>query len=150
MELRSGHKTIITMVDMGASTTQQCLPPPRNPVKHRQRELQSFSGSPDVDVRDWLMQYDHVSNRNRWGDSHILSNVVFVLRETTLLWSDNHEKDINSWDGFTVAFSEAFGKPKSRKQQTKYKPPHRCEATTESIQATAKVFIVFEDGSLSK
>lgn len=57
---------------------------------------------------------------------------MFFLKDTAFQWFDNHEDDINSWDGFKTSFSEAFRKPESRKQQAKEKLSHRFQAATET------------------
>ncbi|CAN8023522.1 unnamed protein product [Ixodes persulcatus] len=79
-----------------------------------------------------MKSYDRASHHNRWDDSFKLANVVFFLKDTALQWFDNHEDEISSWDAFTAAFSEAFGKPERRKQQAKDKLVRRFQATTES------------------
>lgn len=101
-------------------------------VKNRQRDPHDFAGTPDADVHDWLKTYDRVSEHNRWDDTVKLANVVFYLKGTALQWFDNHEEEINSWDGFKAAFADVFGTPERRRQQARDKLSHRYQAPTES------------------
>ncbi|MDD9361450.1 MAG: hypothetical protein PV344_00765, partial [Anaplasma sp.] len=54
------------------------------------------------------------------------------MKDTALQWFDNHEEEINSWDGFQLAFAEVFGKPERRKQQAKDELARRYQLTAES------------------
>lgn len=131
MELRSGSSTHPN--ETGNATELRAPATPT--VKNRQRDPPIFSGAPEADVNDWLKSYDRASQHNRWDDSFKLANVVFFLKDTALQWFDNHEDEIDSWEGFQTAFAEVFGKPEIRKQQAKDKLARRYQSTTESSTA---------------
>lgn len=60
-----------------SATTTFVLEPPRDPGTF------SGSGDPDeVDVEDWLAEYERVSTRYRWGPTLMLANLLFYLRGT--------------------------------------------------------------------
>ncbi|KAM7312433.1 uncharacterized protein ISCGN_009338 [Ixodes scapularis] len=128
LELRSGRFTSATMPDENANTTDQ------RPlqIKNRQRDSSEFAGTPDSDVQDWLKNYDRVSQHNRWDDMIKLANVVFFLKDTALQRFDNHETEINSWDGFKAAFADVFDTPERRRQHAKDKLSKRYQAASES------------------
>lgn len=128
LELRSGRFTSATMPDENANTTDQR---PLH-IKNRQRDPPEFAGTPDSDVKDWLKNYDRVSQHNRWDDMIKLANVVFFLKGTALQWFDNHETEINSWDAFKAAFADVFDTPERRRQHAKDKLSKRYQAASES------------------
>lgn len=52
-------------------------------LPNNQREATAFSAHPGEDPEQWLLQYEKVSDVNRWDDEFRLANVIFYLDGTT-------------------------------------------------------------------
>lgn len=80
-----------------------------SPVTQPFREPRSFAGQAGEDVDDWLTHYERVSRYNRWDSVAKLANVVFFLTETALLWYENHEDTLTTWERFVEELKLCFG-----------------------------------------
>lgn len=109
---------------------------PTEPMIHlRQRDPQTFTGSPDTDVDDWLQNYERVSKHNRWDETIKLANVVFFLSDTALRWFENNEETLTSWDAFKEAATNTFGHADTRRQQAKERLSRRYQLSSETSTA---------------
>lgn len=110
-----------------SATTTFVLEPPRDPGTF------SGSGDPDeVDVEDWLAEYERVSTRYRWGPTLMLANLLFYLRGTAKSWYENHETELVSWAVCREKMLDLFGKPIGRKMAANKMLASRAQTSTES------------------
>ncbi|UYV67773.1 hypothetical protein LAZ67_5001955 [Cordylochernes scorpioides] len=75
----------------------------------RQRDPSTFSGDGNINLGQWLKEYERVSKYNRWDETMKLANVVFYLIGTAGRWFDNNEESLNSRRSFEDAFRGVFG-----------------------------------------
>lgn len=79
-------------------------------------EPRMFGGKPGEDVDEWLNHYERVSKHYCWDSAARLANVVFFLTETALMWFDNHEEALTTWDRFISDIKERFGDSVAKKK----------------------------------
>lgn len=82
-----------------------------------QREPRTFAGRAGEDVDEWLTHYQRVSRYNRWDTTVQLANVVFFLEGTALVWFENHEETLTSWDRFVEEIKTCFGDSLAKKKR---------------------------------
>lgn len=96
------------------------------------REPRSFAGQAGEDVDDWLTHYERVSRYNRWDSVAKLANVVFFLTQTALMWYENHEDSLTTWESFVEAIKECFGDLAAKKKQAEQTLAQRAQAAGET------------------
>lgn len=120
---------------------------PNHVVIHQRqhREARVFSGKSGEDVDDWLKHYERVSTYNRWDGTIRLANVVFFLSDTALLWFENHEESLTSWDTFVTELKQCFGDSATKKkraeqilQQRAQLPGETCTRYIEDVLKLCK------------
>lgn len=97
-----------------------------------QREPRTFSGKSDEDVEDWLKHYQRVSKYNRWDQAVQLANVVFFLAGTALLWFENHEDTLATWDTFVNELKKCFSDTVSKKKRAEQTLAQRAQTPGET------------------
>ncbi|XP_077491779.1 uncharacterized protein LOC144102362 [Amblyomma americanum] len=80
------------------------------------REPRTFAGRSDEDVDEWLTNYERVSRYNGWEATVTLANVVF-LEATALIWFDNHEDSLTTWERFIEEVKKCFGDGSAKKKR---------------------------------
>lgn len=50
-----------------------------------------------------------MSKYNGWDPATQLANVVFALTDTALVWYENHEETLTTWDIFFNKLKSCFG-----------------------------------------
>lgn len=92
---------------------------------------------------EWLTHYKRVSNYYRWDAATQLSNVVFFLTDTALVWFDNHEDILTTWDRFVSEITECFGDSVAKRKQAEHTLLQRAqvpgETCTTYIEAVLKL-----------
>lgn len=97
-----------------------------------QREPRTFSGKADEDVEEWLKHYQRVSKYNRWDQALQLANVVFFLAGTALLWFDNHEAALTTWELFVDEITKCFADSISKKKKAEQTLAQRAQIPGET------------------
>lgn len=97
-----------------------------------QREPRTFSGKADEDVEEWLKHYQRVSKYNRWDQVMQLDNVVFYLAGTALLWFENHEEALATWEQFVDEIKQCFGDSISKKKKAEQTLAQRAQIPGET------------------
>lgn len=97
-----------------------------------QREPRTFSGKADEDVEEWLKHYQRVSKYNRWDQVMQLANVVFYLAGTALLWFENHEEALATWEQFVEEIKQCFGDSISKKKKAEQTLAQRAQIPGET------------------
>ncbi|KAH8035243.1 hypothetical protein HPB51_004484 [Rhipicephalus microplus] len=85
------------------------------------RDVRPFAGRPDEDAEAWLIYYKRVSAANKWDAASQLLYVAFFLTDSALMWYENREETLTTWDRFVSEIKERFGDPttiKKRAEQT--------------------------------
>lgn len=118
-------------VAMPAGETQTQEPGQASFWPH-QREPRTFTGQADDDVEEWLTHYQRVSKYNRWDPVTQLSNVVFFLAGTALLWFENHEDSLTTWTRFVEEITKSFGDPLVKTKQAEQTLAHRAQVPGET------------------
>lgn len=96
------------------------------------KEPPSFAGTGGEDVDEWLKQYRRVSKHNGWDSTSQLSNVVFSLTNTALMWYDNHENTLTTWDTFVQELKRCFGDSAARKKRAEQTLSQRAQLSGET------------------
>lgn len=109
----------------------QRIPPPVSHWQHH-REPRTFTGRPDEDIDDWLKHYERVSRYNRWDALEKLANVVFFLEATALLWYENHEDSLITWDRFIDEIKACFGDGSAKKKRAEQTLLQRAQVPGET------------------
>lgn len=105
---------------------------PRPQPNYWAPEPRIFSGKPDEDVDDWLRHYERVSRYHNWSTSAKLMNVAFFLAGTALLWFDNHERILTTWETFVEEFRTCFGDSCSKKKRAEQTLSRRAQLPGET------------------
>ncbi|XP_075738635.1 uncharacterized protein LOC119166784 [Rhipicephalus microplus] len=104
----------------------------------------SLSGRVGEDVDEWLKHFNRVSKYNCWDASSRLSNVGLFLQGTALVWFENHEETITTWEAFETEIASCCGDPlmKKRAEQTLMQraqvPGETCTTYIEEILKSCK------------
>lgn len=96
------------------------------------RDARPFAGRPDEDVEAWLIHYKRVSAANKWDVASQLSNVVFFLTDTALVWYENHEEKLTTWDRFVSEIKERFGDSTTQKKRAEQTLMQRAQVPGET------------------
>lgn len=106
----------------------------------------TFGGKSGEDVDDWLTHYKRVSKYYQWDAATQLSNVVFFLTDTALVWYENHEDALTSWDRFVSEIRECFGDSIAKRKQAEQTllqraqiPGETCTTYIEAILKLCKI-----------
>ncbi|KAH8021631.1 hypothetical protein HPB51_016027 [Rhipicephalus microplus] len=104
-----------------------------------------FSSKTDEDVDAWLKHFDIVSRYYEWGAPAKLVNVVFFLAGTALLWFENLEHVLPTWDIFVKELKACFGDTSSTKKNAEQTLLRRTqlpgETCTTYIEQVLKLFV---------
>lgn len=107
------------------------------------REPRSFAGQAGEDVEEWLIHYERVSRYNRWDSVAKLANVVFFLTQTALLWFENHEDTLTTWERFVAELKECFGDTNTKRKLAEQTLAQRAQVVGETcttyIEAVLKL-----------
>uniref|UniRef100_L7LYG4 CCHC-type domain-containing protein n=1 Tax=Rhipicephalus pulchellus TaxID=72859 RepID=L7LYG4_RHIPC len=114
-----------------ASVTEQGSHRPRQPSCWAP-EPRIFSGKTDEDVDDWLKHYERVSRYHEWSTSAKLVNVAFFLAGTALLWFENHEHVLTTWQTFVEELKACFGDTSSKKKKAEQTLARRAQLPGET------------------
>lgn len=114
-----------------STATPPLAPPPPTYVLTHPKHPGTFCGTDQVDVDDWIADYERTSALNRYDPTLMLANVLFYLKGTAKVWYENHEEEIGSWDTFKEKLRDLFGKPIGRKAAAKKELSIRAQTSTE-------------------
>lgn len=106
-------------------------PGPANTVQQL-RDARPFGGKLGEDVEEWLVHYKRVSAYNKWDRAAQLSNVVFFLTDTALVWFDNNEETLTTWDRFVTEIKERFGDSATKKKRAEQTLLQRAQVPGET------------------
>lgn len=81
---------------------------PSSPLQYY-RVPPTFGGKAGEDADEWLVHYKRVSKSNGWDSTAQLTNVVFSLTDTALVWYENHEDALTTWEIFVEELKACFG-----------------------------------------
>ncbi|KAH8032553.1 hypothetical protein HPB51_026006 [Rhipicephalus microplus] len=95
-------------------------------------EPRIFSGKTDEDMDAWLKDFDRVSRYYEWGVPAKLVNVVFFLTGTALLWFENHEHVLPTWDIFVKELKACFCDTSSMKKKAEQTLSRRAQLPGET------------------
>lgn len=125
------------------STTQRSVPAA---PRYHYMEPRPFAGRAGEDVDAWLTQYKRVSRYNCWDATDQLGNVALFLTETALMWYENHEDSLTTWDRFTEELKKCFGDSDSKKKsaertlaQRAQTPGETCTTYIEEVLMLCKI-----------
>lgn len=96
------------------------------------REPRKFLGAPDEDVEDWLKHYERVSKYNHWDPASQLANVPFSLDKTALVWFENNEEKLTTWDNFVTEIKKSFGDSGAKKKKAEQTLAQRAQVPGET------------------
>lgn len=96
------------------------------------RDARPFAGKPGEDVDEWLIHYKRVSAYNKWNSTSQLSNVVFFLTDTALVWFDNNEETFTTWERFVSQIKERFGDSVTKKKRAELTLSQRAQVPGET------------------
>lgn len=96
-------------------------------------EPRTFGGKSGEDVDEWLTHYKRVSNYYHWDAATQLSNVVFFLTGTALVWFDNHEDALTTWDRFVSEITECFGDSVAKRKQAEQTLLQRAQSARRDV-----------------
>lgn len=99
---------------------------------HLYKEPPSFGGTGEEDVDEWLKQYKRVSKLNGWDSAAQLSHVVLSLTNTALLWYDNHEDTLTTWETFVEELKKCFGDSITKKKRAEHTLSQRAQLPGET------------------
>ena len=109
----------------------------------RQMEPRPFSGKPGEDVEEWLTHYKRVSKCNGWNPTAQLEHVVLFLTDTALVWFENHEESLTTWDRFAIEITDCFGDSTTKRKRAEQTLLQRAqvpgETCTTYIEAILKL-----------
>lgn len=120
---------------MAEETAPESAPAASTLVLTHPRDPGTFSGSggsDEVDVEDWVADYERVSTLNRWGPTLMLANLIFYLKGTAKVWFENHQAELGSWDICKEKMLDLFGKPVGRRLAAMKALASRAQTSTES------------------
>uniref|UniRef100_A0A6G5A7X7 Retrotransposon gag domain-containing protein n=1 Tax=Rhipicephalus microplus TaxID=6941 RepID=A0A6G5A7X7_RHIMP len=98
------------------------------------REPRTFTGKPGDDVDEWLSHYQRVSRSNGWNAASQLSHVGLFLDFTALVWFENHEDTLTTWDQFVEEIKKCFGDPATKKKRAEQTLSQRAQVTGETCR----------------
>lgn len=98
-----------------------------------QRDPPMFSGTDEMDVEDWLVEFERVSGPNKWDESGKLTHVSFYLTDVAKLWYFNHEADFTNWSAFKEKLTSFFGRPGVRKLRAEHRLRARAQKNGETF-----------------
>lgn len=96
------------------------------------KEPPCFAGTASEDVDEWLKQYKRVSKLNSWDSAAQLSHVVLSLTNTALLWYDNHEDTLTTWEIFEEELKKCFGDSITKKKRAEQTLSQRAQLQGET------------------
>lgn len=96
------------------------------------KEPPCFAGTASEDVDEWLKQYKRVSKLNGWDSAAQLSHVVLSLTNTALLWYDNHEDTLTTWEIFEEELKKCFGDSITKKKRAEQTLSQRAQLQGET------------------
>lgn len=106
-------------------------PAPGVPCQYYRVPL-TFGGKAGEDVDEWLTNYRRVSRSNGWNSTAQLSNVVFSLTDTALVWYENHEDTLTSWELFVEELRAYFGDSSAKKKRAEQTLSQRAQVPGET------------------
>lgn len=98
------------------------------------REPRTFTGKPGDDVEEWLSHYQRVSRANGWNAASQLSHVGLFLDGSALVWFENHEDTLTTWDQFMEEIKKCFGDPATKKKRAEQMLSQRAQACGETCR----------------
>lgn len=104
---------------------------PVGPLRHYM-EPRSFAGKVGEDVDEWLMHYARVSRYNRWDSVTQLEYVALFLSETALMWYENHEDSLTTWEHFVEEIKKCFGDTHAKQKRAERTLAQRAQAPGET------------------
>lgn len=102
------------------------------PASQQLRDARPFAGKPGEDVEEWLIHYKRVSAYNKWNSASQLANVVFFLTGTALVWFDNNEETLTTWERFVSQIKERFGDSVMKKKRAEQTLSQRAQVPGET------------------
>ncbi|XP_049520780.1 uncharacterized protein LOC125944395 [Dermacentor silvarum] len=99
------------------------------------REPRVFAGRAGEDVEEWLRHYQRVSKSNGWNTTDQLTNVIFALSDTALMWFENHEELLTTWERFVHDLKECFGDSDAKKKRAEHTLAQRAQLPGETCTA---------------
>lgn len=96
------------------------------------REPRTFSGRANDDVDSWLKHFKRVSNCNKWDAASQLSRVVFYLTDVALVWYENHEDILTTWERFVGEIKKCFGNSAAKKKLAEQSLAQRAQLSGET------------------
>lgn len=121
--------------DGSGQTPALVVPAPRStpvgPLQHYM-EPRSFAGKAGEDVDEWLTHYARVSRYNRWDSVTQLEYVVLFLSETALMWYENHEDSLTTWERFVEEIKKCFGDSYAKQKRAERTLAQRAQAPGET------------------
>ena len=95
---------------------------------------------------EWRKHYDRVSRYNHWNSITKLEYVALFLTETTLIWYENHEESLTTWELFVEEMKQCFGDSDSKKKgaertlaQRAQTPGETCTTYIEEVLKLCKI-----------
>lgn len=98
----------------------------------------AFGGKAGEDVDEWLTNYRNVSRSNRWDSAAQLSNLVFSLAHTAVVWYENHEDTLTSWELLVQDLRSCFGDSSAKKKRAKQMLSQRAQVPGETCTTYIK------------
>lgn len=102
-----------------------------------------FSGKPGEDLEKWLTHYKRVSKCNGWNPMAQLEYVALFPTDTVLLWFENFEASLTTWDLFATQITECFGDSTTKRKRAEQTLLQRAQVPGETctmyIQAILKL-----------
>lgn len=92
----------------------------------------TFAGKVGEDVEEWLNHYSRVSRYNRWNSDTRLTNVPLFLEGTALVWFENHEETLATWEDFVDEVKSGFGDPSLKKKRSEQTLMQRAQVPGET------------------
>lgn len=87
------------------------------------------------DPNKWLKEYDRVAKFNKWDDLFCLANVYFFLEGTALMWFENNEALLTSWEKFKEELPKAFGDSRQTRKRAEEELKARAQKSGENVQS---------------
>lgn len=99
------------------------------------RQPRPYGGKAGEDVDQWLTHYERVSKSNKWDANDRLTNVVFSLTDTALVWYENHEDALTTWSIFVEELKSCFSDAAAKKKRAEFTLAQRAQLSGETCTA---------------